>query len=437
MKVLEITVAQIYINIICICVCVCVCVYVYTYMFVVGQSLSRVWLCDHMDQALLSFRITRSLFKSMSTESVMLSNHFILYCSLLWLSVFPRIRVFPNGSVLCITWPKYRSFSFSISPSNEYSGLISFRIDWFDLLAVQGTPKSLLQHHTLKASVLWGSAFFMVQLYHSYVTTDKVSLTIQTFVSKVMSNMLSRFDIAFLPKLNHLLISWLWSPFAVILQPKKTKTVTISTFSLSIFHEVMGPDVMTLVLWMLSFKPDFSLSSFTFIKRLISSSLLFSIRVVSSAYLKLLIFLLAILISACDSSSLAFHMIYSIYKLNKKGDIIQPCCTLFPIVKNSVFSCLVPIVVSWSAYRFPKRQVRCSGIPNSLRIFHRFCDPHSQRFENSQWSRSKCFSGIPLFSPWSNKCWKFELWFLCFFKTQFAHLEVPASHIAEAWLEGF
>ena len=235
------------------CVCVCVCLYICIYLYVCCWSISKscLTLCNHMDQALLSFRITRSLFKSMSTESVMLSNHFILYCSLLWLSVFPRIRVFPNESILCIRWPKYWSFSFSITPSNEYSGLISFRINWFDILAVQGTPKSLLQHHTLKASVLWGSAFFMVQLYHPYVTTDKVSLTIQTFVSKMMSllfNMLSRFVIAFLPKLKHLLISWLWSPFAVILEPKKTKTVTVSTFSPSIFHEVMGPDVMTLVL---------------------------------------------------------------------------------------------------------------------------------------------------------------------------------------------
>ena len=140
-------------------------------------------------------------------------------------SVFPSIRIFSNESALWIRWPKYWSFSFSISPSNEYSELISFRIDWFDLLAVYGTLKSLLQHHTLKASVLWCSAFFMVQLSHPYVTSGKTkALTIWTFVSKVMSllfNILSRFVIAFLSRNKHLLISWLWSPSVVILRPRK------------------------------------------------------------------------------------------------------------------------------------------------------------------------------------------------------------------------
>ena len=141
----------------------------------------------------------------MSIESVMPSNYLILCCPLLLSpSIFPSIRVFSNESVLRIRWPKYWSFSFSISPSNEYSGLISFRIDWFDLLAVQGTLKSLLQRHSSKASILRLSAFFMVQLSHSYMTTGKtIALTRQTFVGKVMSllfNMLSRFVIAFLPK---------------------------------------------------------------------------------------------------------------------------------------------------------------------------------------------------------------------------------------------
>ena len=153
-------------------------------------------------------------------------------------------------------WPKLWSFSFSISPSNEYSGPISFRIDWFDLLAVQGTLKSLLQHHSLEASILWSSAFFMVQLSHPYMTTGKtIDLTVWTFVSKVMSlvfNMLSRLVIAFLPKSKPLLISWLPSLSTVILEPKKIKSVTVSAFSSYICHEVMGPEVMIFVIWMLS-----------------------------------------------------------------------------------------------------------------------------------------------------------------------------------------
>ena len=176
----------------------------------------------------------------MSIESLMLSNHLILYCPLLfWPSVFPSIRVFSNESVL-ITWPKNWSFSFSISHSNEYSGFFSFRMDWFDLLAVQGILKSLLQHHNSKVTVLQCSAFFMIQLSHPYMTTRKtIALPIQTFISKVMSllfNMLSRFVIAFLPRSKHLLISWLQSPSAVILEPKKIKSFT---FSPSVCQEVM------------------------------------------------------------------------------------------------------------------------------------------------------------------------------------------------------
>ena len=154
------------------------------------------------------------------------SNHLILCCPLLLLpSIFPRVRVFLSESVLCIRWPKYWSFSFRISPSNEYSGLISFRMDWLDLLAVQGTLKSLLQHHSSKASILRHSAFFIVQLSHSYMTTGKtIALTTQTFVGKVMSllfNMLSRLVTAFLPRSKSLLISWLQSPSAVIWEPSK------------------------------------------------------------------------------------------------------------------------------------------------------------------------------------------------------------------------
>ena len=164
-------------------------------------------------QASLSIINSQNLLKFMSVESVMPSNHLILCCPLLLPSIFPRIRVFSNELVLRIRWPKYWSFSFNISPSNEYSGLISFRMDWLDLLAVQGTLKSLLQHHSSKASILQRSAFFIVQLVHPYMTTGKsIGLTRQTFVGKVMSllfNMLSRLVITFLPSSKHLLISWL------------------------------------------------------------------------------------------------------------------------------------------------------------------------------------------------------------------------------------
>ena len=154
------------------------------------------------------------------------ANHLILWRPLHLLpSIFPSIRVFPNESALRIRWPKYWSFSFSIRPSNEHSGLISFRMDWVDLLALQGILKSLLQHHSSKASILRHSAFFIVQLSHPYMTTGKtIALTRQTFVSKVMSlllNMLSRLVITFLPRSKHLLISWLQSPSAVILEPPK------------------------------------------------------------------------------------------------------------------------------------------------------------------------------------------------------------------------
>ena len=166
-------------------------------------------------------------------------------------SVFPSIRVFSNESALRIRWPKYWSFSFSISSSNEYSGLISFRMDWFDLLAVQGTLKSLLQHHSSKASILLCSAFFIVRLSHPYMTTGKtIGLTRRTFVGKVMSllsNILSRLLITFIPRSERLLISWLQSPSAVILEPPKIKPVTVSTVSPSICHEVMGLDAMILV----------------------------------------------------------------------------------------------------------------------------------------------------------------------------------------------
>ena len=227
------------------------------------------------------------------------SSHLILCRPLLLLpSVFPSIRVFSNELTIHIRWPK--CWSFSISPPNEYSELISFRIDWFDLLAVQGTLKSLLQHHSSKASILQLSLWSNSHT-HTWLLGEKtIALTRQTFVRKVISllyNMLSRFVIACRPRIKRLLISWLQSPSAVILEPKKRKSLTASTFPPSICHEVMGPDAMILAFWMFSFKPAFSLSSFTLIKRLFSSSSLSATRMVSSAYLRLL-FLPAILIPA-------------------------------------------------------------------------------------------------------------------------------------------
>ena len=207
----------------------------------------------------------------MPIELVVPSKHFILYRPILILpSIFPSIRVFSSESVLHIRWPKYWSFTFSISPSNEHSGLISFRIDWLDLLAVQGTLKSLLQHHSSKASILQHSAFFMVQLSHPYMTSgETIALTGRNFVGKMslFFNMLSRFLIAFLTRSKGLLISWLQPPSAVILEPKKIKSVTVSIDSPSICHEVMGMDAMILVFWMLSFKLFFSLSSYTFMQK--------------------------------------------------------------------------------------------------------------------------------------------------------------------------
>ena len=193
-------------------------VHIYNGLFSSVQLLRHVrlfatpWTAAH--QASLSITNSWSSLRLISIESVMPSNHLILCCPLLLpLSILPSIRVFSSESVLHIRWPKYWSFSLNISPSNEHSELISLRMDWLDLLAVQGTLKGLLQHHSLKASILWQSAFFIVQLLHPYMTTGKtIALTRRTFVGKVMSllfNMLSRLAIAFLPRSKHLLISWL------------------------------------------------------------------------------------------------------------------------------------------------------------------------------------------------------------------------------------
>ena len=215
------------------------------------QSLSHVrlfvtpWITAH--QASLSITNSHTSLRLTSIESAMPSSHLILCRPLLLLPPTPPIIiVFSNESTLRMRWPKYWSFSFSIIPSKEIPGLISFRMDWLDFLAVQGTLKSLLQHHTSKASILQHSAFFTVQLSHPYMTTGKtIALTRQTFVGKVMSlllNMLFRLVITFLPRSKCLLISWVQSPSAVILEPRKIKSDTVSTVSPSISHEVMGPD---------------------------------------------------------------------------------------------------------------------------------------------------------------------------------------------------
>ena len=288
-------------------------------------------------QASLSFTNSQSLFKLMSIESVMPSNHLIL-CRPIFLlpSIFPSIRVFSNESALHIRWPKYYNFNFSLSPSNEYSGLISFRIDWFDLLAVQETLKSLLQHHSSKPSILWISAFLTVQLSHPYMTTGKtIALTIWAIVGKVISllfNMLSRFIIAFLPRSKCLLISWLQSPSAVILEPKKIKSVSVSTFSPFICPEVMGLDAMIFIFWMLNFKPAFSLSSFTSSRGSSAPVCFLPLEWYHLLYLRLLLFLPAILIPAWDSSSPAFLMMYSACKLNKQRGNIQPWWTPSPFL---------------------------------------------------------------------------------------------------------
>ena len=203
-------------------------------------------------QASLSITNSRSSLRLTSIKSVMPSSHLILCRPLLLLPpIPPSIRVFANESTVHMRWPKYWSFSLSTSPSNEYQGMISFRMGWLDPFAVQGTLKNLLQHHSSKASMLQRSIFFTVQLSHPYMTTGKtIALTGQTFVGKVMSplfNMLSRLLITFFPRSKRLLISWLQSPSAVILEPPKLKSDTVSTVSQCISHEVMGLDTMIFI----------------------------------------------------------------------------------------------------------------------------------------------------------------------------------------------
>ena len=236
------------------------------YVVLVVQSPSHIqlfatpWTAPY--QASLSLTISRSWPKFISIASGMPSSHFILWCPLILLpSNFPSISDFSNELAVYIRWPKYWSFSFSLSPFNECSRFISFKIDWFDLLAVQGTFRTLLQHNSWKPSILWCPAFFLVQLSQPYLTTGKtIVLTIQTFVNRIislLSNTLSMFVTAFLPKSSLLLSSWLYSLSSLILEPNKRKFVIISTFSPFICREIMGPDAVILYLLILHFKPVF------------------------------------------------------------------------------------------------------------------------------------------------------------------------------------
>ena len=314
----------------------------------------------------------------------------LIFCHLLLqTSIFPSIRVFSNESVLCIRWPNYWSFSFCLSTSNEYSGLISFRIDWFDLLAVQETLKSLLQHHSLKASILWLSAFFIVQLSHPYMTTEKtIALTRRTFVGKVISllfNMLSRLVIAFLSfflsffhsfsfkeheSFNFMAAVTICGDFGA---PQNKVSHCFHCFPIYLPWSD-GTGCHDLSFLNVELKARFFTLLFHFHQEsssLLSAIRMFSaIRVVSSTYLRLLIFLPAILIPDHALYSPSFHMMYSAYNLNRQGENIQPWHTPFPIWNQSIVPCPVLTVASWPAYRFLRKQVRWSGIPISLRIFH-------------------------------------------------------------------
>ena len=255
----------------------------------------------------------------------------------------------------------------------------------------------------------------------------------------LLFNILYRLVITFLPRSKRLLISWLQSPSAVILEPPKIKSATVSTVSPSISHEVMGPDAMILVFWMLSFKPTFSLYSFTFIKRLFSSSSLSAIRVVSSAYLRLLIFFLAILIPACASSSPAFLMMYSAYKLNKQGDNIQPWRTPFPIWNQSVCCSMSSSSCCFlTCIQVSQEAGQVAWYSHLLQNFPHFSVIHTVKgLSIVNKAEIDVFLELSCFFQWSSGCWQFDLWFLCLFENQLEHLEVHGSRIAEAWLGEF
>ena len=267
-------------------------------------------------------------------------------------------------------------------------------MDWLDLLVVQGTLKSLLQHRSSKASIHWCSAFFIVQHSPPYITTGKtIALTRRTFLGKVMCllfNMLSRLVISFLLRSKCLLISWPQSSSAMILEPPKIKSSTVSIVSPSICHE--GTRCYDLRFWMLSFKPASSLSFFTFIKRFFSYSSLSAIRVGSSEYLRLFTFPPAILIPACASSSLAFLMMYSAYKLNKQGNNIQPWRTPFLIWNQSVVLCLVLLLLDLHT-DFSGGRSGGLVFPSLEEFSTVCCDPHSQSLcsLNRDQTHAPCF----------------------------------------------
>jgi len=318
--------------------------------------------------------------KFISIELVIPSNYLILSHPLLLLpSVFPSIRVFSSQLALGMRGQ-------SIGASASASVLPMCIQGWFPLGLtglISLLSKGLLR--VFSSTTIWDHKFLGVQPSYGPTLTSihdywkDHSLDYMDLVSKMMplhSNILSRFVITFLLRSKNLFTSWLQSPSIVILEPKKIKSVTISTFSPSVSHK--GWDwILFLAFWMLSFKPTFLLSSFTLIKRLFISSSLSAIRVVSSAYLKLLLFLPAILIPACDSPSLAFSMMYSAYKWNKQSDNIQPWCTPFPIWNQSVVPCPHLTIASWLTYRFLRRQVRWSVIHILFKKFPVCCDPHS------------------------------------------------------------
>jgi len=284
------------------------------------QSLSCIrlfvtpWIAAR--QASLSITNTRSSLRLTSSESVMPSSHLILCPPLLLLPpIPPSIRVFSNESTLCMRWPKDWSFSFSIILSKEIPGLISFRIDWLDSLQSKGLSR-VFSNTTVQKHQFFGAQLSSQSNSHIHTMTTRktIALTRQTFVGNVMSllfNMLSRLVITFLPRSKHLLISWLQSPSVVILEPKKDKVWHCFHCFPIYLPWSDGTDAMILVFWIMSFKLTFALSSITFIKRLLSSSLLSAVRVMSSAYLRLFIFLPAILIPVYVSSSIAFLMMCS------------------------------------------------------------------------------------------------------------------------------
>ena len=286
---------------------------------------------------------------------MMLSNHLILCHPLLLPSIFPSFEVFSTSGGQSIG----ASTSASVLPIN-IQGWFLLGLTGFDLLAVQGTVKSLLQHHNSKTSILQCSVFYMIQLSHQYMTTgNTTSMTVWTFVGKAMTlpfNMMSRFVITFIPRSKHLLFAWLQSPSVVILEPKKIKSCHCSYFfSPSICYEVMKLEPMILVFWMLNFKPIFIL--FHPHQEALQSLFTFCPLGGVICIFEVLIFLLANLILACDSSSPAFHILYSAYKVNKQSDNIPAQCSPFLILNQSFVSCLVLTVASLPAYKFLRRQV--------------------------------------------------------------------------------